>query len=94
MDKLKAFETFVAVAQKGSLTAAAKAEGVAPAIIGRRLDGLEEHLGVRLMVRTTRPPSGPPSGICPAATAAMSALDTLAATGRSEYTDTCRSRNR
>jgi DNA-binding transcriptional LysR family regulator len=54
MDKLKAFETFVAVAQKGSLTAAAKAEGVAPAIIGRRLDGLEQHLGVRLMVRTTR----------------------------------------
>ncbi|MDP3133516.1 MAG: LysR substrate-binding domain-containing protein, partial [Burkholderiaceae bacterium] len=27
---------------------------VAPAIIGRRLDGLEEHLGVKLMVRTTR----------------------------------------
>ncbi len=54
MDKLKAFETFVAVAQKGSLTAAAKAEGVAPAIMGRRLDSLEEHLGVRLMVRTTR----------------------------------------
>jgi len=54
MDKLKAFETFVAVAQKGSLTAAANAEGVAPAIIGRRLDSLEEHLGVKLLVRTTR----------------------------------------
>jgi len=54
MDRLKAIETFVAVAQRGSLTAAAKAEGVAPAIIGRRLDGLEEHLGVKLMVRTTR----------------------------------------
>jgi DNA-binding transcriptional LysR family regulator len=54
MDKLKAFESFVAVALKGSLTAAAKAEGVAPAIIGRRLDGLEEHLGVKLLVRTTR----------------------------------------
>ncbi|MBA4256440.1 MAG: LysR family transcriptional regulator [Polaromonas sp.] len=54
MDKLKAIETFAAVAQRGSLTAAAKAEGVAPAIIGRRLDGLEEHLGVKLMVRTTR----------------------------------------
>jgi DNA-binding transcriptional LysR family regulator len=54
MDKLKAIETLVSVAQRGSLTAAAKAEGVAPAIIGRRLDGLEEHLGVRLMVRTTR----------------------------------------
>jgi DNA-binding transcriptional LysR family regulator len=54
MDKLKAIETLVSVAQRGSLTAAAKAEGVAPAIIGRRLDGLEEHLGVKLMVRTTR----------------------------------------
>ena len=54
MDKLKAFESFVSVAQKGSLTAAAKAEGVAPAIMGRRLDSLEEHLGVKLLVRTTR----------------------------------------
>ncbi len=54
MDKLNALETFVAVAQKGSLTAAAKAEGVAPAIMGRRLDSLEEHLGVKLLVRTTR----------------------------------------
>jgi DNA-binding transcriptional LysR family regulator len=48
MDKLKAFESFVSVALKGSLTAAAKAEGVAPAIMGRRLDSLEAHL------RTTR----------------------------------------
>jgi DNA-binding transcriptional LysR family regulator len=54
MDKLKAFDTFVSVATKGSLTAAARAEGVAPAIIGRRLDTLEEHLGVKLLVRTTR----------------------------------------
>ena len=54
MDKLKAFETFVAVATKGSLTAAARAEGVAPAIIGRRLDALEETLGVKLLLRTTR----------------------------------------
>ena len=54
MDKLKAFESFVSVAQKGSLTAAAKAEGVAPAIMGRRLDSLEAHLGVKLLVRTTR----------------------------------------
>lgn len=54
MDKLKAFETFVAVATRGSLSGAARAEGVAPAIIGRRLDGLEAHLGVKLLVRTTR----------------------------------------
>ncbi len=54
MDKFKAFATFVAVATKGSLTAAARSEGVAPAIIGRRLDALEENLGVKLLVRTTR----------------------------------------
>jgi DNA-binding transcriptional LysR family regulator len=54
MDKLKAMETFVAVAARGSLAAAARAEGVAPAVIGRRLDLLEEKLGVKLMLRTTR----------------------------------------
>jgi DNA-binding transcriptional LysR family regulator len=54
MDKFKQIETFVAVAAKGSLSAAAIAEGVAPAIIGRRIDALEERLGVKLLVRTTR----------------------------------------
>ena len=54
MDKLKQMESFVAVALRGSLTAAAKAEGVAPAIVGRRLDALEQRLGVKLLVRTTR----------------------------------------
>lgn len=54
MDKLKQLESFVSVATKGSLTAAARAEGVAPAIMGRRLDALEERLGVKLLVRTTR----------------------------------------
>jgi DNA-binding transcriptional LysR family regulator len=54
MDKLKQLESFVSVATKGSLTATAHAEGVAPAVIGRRIDGLEERLGVKLLVRTTR----------------------------------------
>lgn len=54
MDRLKQIETFVAVATRGSLTAAAQAEGVAPAIIGRRMDALEARLGVKLLVRTTR----------------------------------------
>jgi DNA-binding transcriptional LysR family regulator len=54
VDKLKQLESFVSVATKGSLTAAARAEGVAPAIMGRRLDALEERLGVKLLVRTTR----------------------------------------
>ena len=54
MDRLKQIESFAAVSTKGSLTAAAHAEGVAPAVIGRRIDALEERLGVKLLVRTTR----------------------------------------
>jgi DNA-binding transcriptional LysR family regulator len=54
MDKFKQIETFVAVATRGSLSAAAKIEGVAPALIGRRIDALEERLGVKLLTRTTR----------------------------------------
>ncbi|MEJ6001598.1 LysR family transcriptional regulator [Paucibacter soli] len=54
MDRLKQIESFVSVATKGSLTAAAQAEGVAPAVMGRRIDALEARLGVKLLVRTTR----------------------------------------
>src|SRR5512134_599924 len=54
MARLKQIESFVAVAGRGSLTAAANAEGVAPAVIGRRIDALEARLGVKLLVRTTR----------------------------------------
>jgi hypothetical protein len=53
MDRFKQIETFVAVAHRGSLSAAAALEGVAPAVIGRRLDALEARLGVKLLVRTT-----------------------------------------
>lgn len=54
MDKFKQLETFVAVAALGSLTAAARVEGIAPAMIGRRMNDLEARLGVKLMNRTTR----------------------------------------
>ncbi|MBI5718158.1 MAG: LysR family transcriptional regulator [Burkholderiales bacterium] len=54
MDRLKQIESFVAVAAKGSLTAVAAAVGVAPAVIGRRIDRLEERLGIKLLRRTTR----------------------------------------
>ena len=54
MDRLKQIETFVAVAARGSLTAAAKAEVVAPAMVGRRIAALEQRLGVKLLLRTTR----------------------------------------
>lgn len=54
MDRLKTLETFCAIVARGSLTAAAQAEGIAPAVIGRRIDALEERLGVKLLVRSTR----------------------------------------
>lgn len=62
MDRFKQIETFVAVATRGSLTAAAQLEGVAPAVIGRRIDALEARLAVRLMHRTTRKLTLTPEG--------------------------------
>jgi DNA-binding transcriptional LysR family regulator len=54
MDQFKQIAAFVAAASRGSLSAAARAEGVTPAIVGRRVDALERRLGVKLLVRTTR----------------------------------------
>ena len=54
MGKFTQMETFVEVVARGSLSAAARAEGIAPAMIGRRLDALEARLGVKLLQRTTR----------------------------------------
>lgn len=54
MSRFKQIESFVSAATRGSLSAAAQAEGVAPSLIGRRIDALEARLGVKLLVRTTR----------------------------------------
>lgn len=54
MDKFKQLESFVAVAALGSLSAAARAQDIAPTMMSRRLDALEARLGVKLFVRSTR----------------------------------------
>jgi DNA-binding transcriptional LysR family regulator len=54
MAQFKQISTFVEVVARGCLSAAARAEGIAPAVIGRRLDALEQRLGVKLLQRTTR----------------------------------------
>lgn len=54
MDHFKQIATFVEAVARGSVSAAARAEGIAPAMIGRRLDALEQRLGVKLLQRTTR----------------------------------------
>jgi len=54
MDKLKAMQAFIHIADEGSLTAAARAmESSLPAMV-RTLAAFEAHLGVRLFNRTTR----------------------------------------
>ena len=54
MGQFRQISTFVEVGARDSLSAAARAEGIAPAMIGRRLDALEARLGVKLLQRTTR----------------------------------------
>jgi len=54
MDRFKAMQTFVQIADQGSLTRAAEALGTSLPAVVRSLASLEAHLGVRLFHRTTR----------------------------------------
>lgn len=54
MDKFRAMQTFVGIADAGSLTAAARALGSSLPAVVRSLAAYEHELGVRLFQRTTR----------------------------------------
>ena len=54
MDLFKAMRVVVRVADLGSLAAAARALDLAPAVVTRLVADLEQHLGTRLMHRSTR----------------------------------------
>src|SRR5882724_8995255 len=54
VDKFKAMQTFVHIADKGSLTAAAAVTGSSLPAVVRSLAAYEVELGVRLFNRTTR----------------------------------------
>ncbi len=54
MDQLRALRVFVRVIDEGSFAAAARALDLAPAVVTRLVAELEEHLGARLINRTTR----------------------------------------
>ncbi|MEJ8835324.1 LysR family transcriptional regulator [Ramlibacter sp. AN1133] len=54
MDRFRAMQTFVAIADAGSLTAAARSLGTSLPAVVRSLAGYERELGVRLFQRTTR----------------------------------------
>ncbi|MEP7157414.1 MAG: LysR family transcriptional regulator [Betaproteobacteria bacterium] len=63
MDRLKALQTFLDVAKTESLSAVARDEGVTPAMVGRRIDQLEEQLNVKLFKRSTRKITLTPEGV-------------------------------
>jgi len=54
MNEMRAIATFVKAVELGSLRRAAVAQGVSPQAASQALAQLEQHLGVRLLHRTTR----------------------------------------
>lgn len=54
MDRLHAMTTFVSVVDQGGFTQAARRLKVSPSAVTRSIAALEEHLGARLLQRTTR----------------------------------------
>ncbi|WP_251863153.1 LysR family transcriptional regulator [Achromobacter sp. Marseille-Q4962] len=62
MDRLKAMQVFVGVADRGSLSAAAIHLDMSRAMVSRYLAEMEQWVGVRLLHRTTRRLSLTPAG--------------------------------
>ncbi|OZB39060.1 MAG: LysR family transcriptional regulator [Acidiphilium sp. 34-60-192] len=54
MDQLALYTTFVRVAERGSFSAVARDLKTSQPMISRHISALEDHLGVRLVQRTTR----------------------------------------
>lgn len=54
MDRLRSMEAFVRVVDAGSFSAAARSWGRSKAAVSKYVSGLEAHLGVMLLRRTTR----------------------------------------
>ena len=54
LDRVTGMRVFVRVAHLGSFTAAASALGLSPSMATRHVDAIEDRLGARLVLRTTR----------------------------------------
>lgn len=54
MDRLQAMKIFERVVEEGGFAAAARAMDMSPPVVTRMVAELEEHLGTRLLQRTTR----------------------------------------
>jgi len=54
MDISNLMQVFVRTVDQGSFSAAARTLGLSPSAVSRQIGGLEDHLGVRLLNRTSR----------------------------------------
>ena len=54
MDRLQAMKVFARVVEEGGFAAAARAMDMSPPVVTRMVAELEQHLGTRLLQRTTR----------------------------------------
>jgi DNA-binding transcriptional LysR family regulator len=54
MDRMTAMETFVTVVDAGSFSAAARRVKLGQPAVSKAIAKLEEHLGARLLLRSTR----------------------------------------
>ncbi|MEJ0091914.1 MAG: LysR family transcriptional regulator [Methylocella sp.] len=54
MDRLEAMTIVLRVVEKGSFSAASRELGIPLATVSRKVNELETHLGIKLLVRTTR----------------------------------------
>jgi len=54
MANISDMAVFASVIASGSLTGAGRQLGMSPAVVSKRLRKLEDHLGTRLLHRTTR----------------------------------------
>lgn len=54
MNRFEAMHQFVRVVELGSFAAVANQLGVARSVVTRQIAGLEDHLGIKLLVRSTR----------------------------------------
>lgn len=53
-DRARSLEIFATVANEGSFSAAGRVLGLSPSAVSRTIDRIEERLGVRLLLRSTR----------------------------------------
>lgn len=54
MDRLHSMEVFRRVAEEGGFSAAGRSLGLSKSVVSKQVQALEQHLGVRLLNRTTR----------------------------------------